>query len=144
VSNFAKPGYRSRHNGLYWTGEYYWGLGAGAHTYLPHAGRPVRRANLANPERYIAALNTGEPPVEFTEKLSPSMMQREKIMLALRTVDGLAPMEFGELEDKMIRTLTPHARHGRYSWDGRRFRPTPAGLLLADGVATELWELFAE
>jgi hypothetical protein len=40
--------------------------------------------------------------------------------------------------------MTPHTRHGRFAWDGRRFRPTPAGMLVADGVAKEIWELFEE
>ncbi len=38
ISNFAKPGYESRHNMLYWQGASYWGLGLGAHSYFPKAG----------------------------------------------------------------------------------------------------------
>jgi oxygen-independent coproporphyrinogen-3 oxidase len=142
VSNYARPGRRSQHNSRYWQGAYYWGLGAGAHSYLRQAGRPVRRANLAHPERYMRAVAAADPAgaIDFVERLTPSTVAREKIMLELRTAEGLAPADFGDLAEDLLIALSRHAREGRYVWDGRRYRPTPAGLLVADGVAVELWD----
>ncbi|NLH49009.1 MAG: radical SAM family heme chaperone HemW [Myxococcales bacterium] len=144
VSSYARPGFRSRHNSLYWTGEYYLGLGAGAHSYLEIEGRPVRRANVTNADRYMDLMARDQEPLDFTETLTPAIMARERIMLALRTKEGLAPADFGSLEDRLILSLTPHARDGLIAWDGRRFRPTPAGMLIADGVAERLWDLIAD
>jgi oxygen-independent coproporphyrinogen-3 oxidase len=144
VSNYARPGYRSRHNSLYWSGELYWGLGAGAHSYLQRAGRLFRRGNVADPNRYVQAIEQGREPADFTEWLTPSMIAREKIMLALRTGDGLAPADFGDLAERIFGALSKHTRDGRFTWDGHRFRPTPTGFLLADAIAAELWEAYED
>jgi oxygen-independent coproporphyrinogen-3 oxidase len=144
VSSYTRPGFRSRHNSLYWSGEYYLGLGAGAHSYLEIDGRPTRRANVTDADHYMEMTANGQEPLGFTESLTPAIQARERIMLALRTKEGLAPSDFGSLEDRLILSLTPHARDGLIAWDGRRFRPTPAGMLIADGVAARLWDLIAD
>lgn len=45
ISNFARPGFESRHNLSYWTNQAYWGLGLSAHSYLPNSGNGVRYWN---------------------------------------------------------------------------------------------------
>src|SRR4030095_4105164 len=84
VSNFAKPGFRSRHNSSYWKGEKYLGLGPSAHSY----NGVERRWNLANNNTYIKSIGEGQPARE-TEKLTPSQQLNEYIMISLRTVEGM-------------------------------------------------------
>ena len=57
VSNFAKPGFRSRHNSSYWKGEKYLGLGPSAHSY----NGAERRWNIANNNLYIKGINENNP-----------------------------------------------------------------------------------
>lgn len=141
VSNFARPGRRSRHNSAYWTGAAYAGFGAGAHSLILGGARPVRRANVADPPAYVDALARGVEPIAFVESLTVETAARERIMLALRTSEGLAPSDFPAASEKLLERLSILAREGKYTWDGARFRPTPAGFLVADGVAAELWDL---
>lgn len=49
VSNFSKPGFESQHNLLYWTDHAYWGLGIGAHSYIPGSGQPHWGVRFWNP-----------------------------------------------------------------------------------------------
>jgi len=84
ISNFAKPGHRSRHNTSYWTQEPYLGIGPSAHSY----NRRSRRFNIANNSLYIKALGEGRLPFE-EEILSASNLINEFIMTHLRTGDGL-------------------------------------------------------
>ncbi len=140
VSNFAKPGYRSQHNSRYWTGESYHGFGAGAHSLLFAGGNWIRRANISDPGSYIAA-GPGKRLIDFEEKLTPGMITREKFMLQLRLVEGIAPADFPDIADQIVVRLSPYTRAGLFAWDGSRFRPTPAGMLMADGIAADLWDL---
>jgi putative oxygen-independent coproporphyrinogen III oxidase len=144
VSSFAQPGFRSRHNSHYWTGEPYLGFGAGAHSLLERASLWTRCANLDDPAAYVAAIAARRRPIDFEEALTPDMAARERIMLHLRTSDGLALADFPDQAEGLGQRLGPLVRDGLYTWDGARFRPTPAGLLVADGVAELLWELFEE
>ena len=93
ISNFALPGYHSRHNSSYWQGAPYLGIGAGAHSY---DGLHSRRANLPDVKAYIAA--TGDVP-HTTEELGDEELYNEFVMTRLRTCDGIP---LGE--------LTPEAR----------------------------------
>jgi oxygen-independent coproporphyrinogen-3 oxidase len=83
VSNFARPGYESRHNRTYWRGGEYLGLGPGAHSYI--GGE--RFHNEPSIERYVSRMDSAlrrPEPREDEERLI------ERRMLALRTSDGLA------------------------------------------------------
>lgn len=84
VSNFALPGYRSRHNSSYWNDTPYIGLGAGAHSY---DGR-TRRSNPADLDLYIRGIRNHSlrPDIEV---LTPDNRYNEHIMLSLRTSEGL-------------------------------------------------------
>ena len=83
ISNFALPGFHSRHNSSYWQSTPYLGLGAGAHSYDGHRSR---RANLPDIKAYIAA--KGDVPHE-TETLSDETLYNEFIMTRLRTSGGI-------------------------------------------------------
>jgi len=140
VSNFARPGRRARHNAAYWSGAPYLGLGAGAHSFGEREGQPSRWANASDADEYVRRLERGASPVDFTETVTPEMARREKLMLKLRTSEGADLREFGEAAPILAAALSRFVEQGWYTRDGTRFRPTPAGMLVADGVATALWK----
>jgi len=86
ISNFARPGFRCRHNETYWRNEDYLGLGAGAHSYLDG----VRWWNVRDPELYTQCISAGFIPVAGAERLCRQEQMSETLMLALRTSDGAA------------------------------------------------------
>ncbi len=140
VSNYARPGREARHNAAYWAGVPYLGLGAGAHSYGLRDGRPARWANAGDPDDYVRRMEAGTSPVDFAEEVTPAMARRERLMLALRTAAGIDVSQFGAAAPALADALSRHAAEGRFTRDGSRFRPTPAGLLVADGIAAELWD----
>jgi oxygen-independent coproporphyrinogen-3 oxidase len=85
ISNYAKPGLRSKHNSSYWQGKAYHGFGAGAHAFN---GKNKRRWNIANNALYIQQLKTGILPFE-EETLSETQQLNEYVMTALRTAEGI-------------------------------------------------------
>lgn len=95
ISNFCKPGYHSRHNSSYWDGTPYLGVGAGAHSY----NVTTRQWNPNNLDTYMTAVETGNPQYEL-EHLSATDQYNERIMLSLRTAQGLN-----------LSLLTPQDRH---------------------------------
>lgn len=89
VSNYAIPGYESRHNSHYWTHEAYLGIGAGAHSF---DGCHTRSFNGDDLEAYLKACNTSAQSLQEwreTEELSPDDLYNETVMLGLRTVKGV-------------------------------------------------------
>ena len=87
ISNFAKPGYRSRHNSSYWQDIPYIGLGAAAHSYTVLEGSPSERAavrswNVADIQQYIKAIERGELPSE--KEVSPANLRRTEPHYPLR------------------------------------------------------------
>jgi oxygen-independent coproporphyrinogen-3 oxidase len=88
ISNFAQPGFEARHNSAYWRHVPYVGLGPGAHSFLPsHSGR---QWNLPDLHAYMAASRSGDfSQVQEGEALEPDQLTLERIMLGLRTSEGL-------------------------------------------------------
>jgi len=84
ISNFAKPGYRSKHNNSYWQGKKYIGIGPSAHSYDGES----RRWNVANNTLYIQSIKNNIIPFE-EEKLTNGERLNEYIMTSLRTIEGL-------------------------------------------------------
>jgi oxygen-independent coproporphyrinogen-3 oxidase len=83
ISNFARPGQEARHNLGYWRGQPYLGLGCAAYGFLRRGTGGVRYRNDPRPERYI----DGSP--SSAELLDAPTLMRERIMLGLRTAEGL-------------------------------------------------------
>ena len=141
VSNFARPGFRSRHNAAYWSGAPYLGFGAGAHSFAPDGqGRTFRRWNEPDPGRYVRLLARGRSPTASREEITPEMARRERLMLAVRTDEGVTPREFGAAAEPLSDKLVGMAARGWLRRDGDRYRPTPEGFLRADAIALTLWE----
>jgi oxygen-independent coproporphyrinogen III oxidase len=98
VSNWARPGFESRHNRAYWSCRPVYGAGAGAHSYGTDGERAWRWWNVARPREYIAA---GPTPRLDGEELDSRKAAAEALMLGLRTAGGMAaPGGFdGELDE---------------------------------------------
>ncbi len=85
VSNYARPGFQSRHNRIYWRNEEYFGFGAGAASYLGGA----RTMNERRPSRYIETVTTGGNLFVSEERLSPREAMGETMMMGLRMTEGV-------------------------------------------------------
>ena len=134
ISNFARPGYRSRHNSSYWHDVPYIGLGAAAHSYDGQG----RQWNIADILQYIEAIEQGCIPCE-REELDEDTHYNDRITVALRTSDGLD-----------LTTLTDHHRQyclkeaqqfladGLLTMNGQRLALTRKGLFVSDMVMSAL------
>ena len=87
VSNWAHPGFESRHNQAYWRCRPVYGAGAGAHSYATDGSSAWRWWNVARPREYIAAAPS---PKADGEELDARKAAAESLMLGLRTADGAA------------------------------------------------------
>jgi oxygen-independent coproporphyrinogen-3 oxidase len=92
ISNFARTGFESAHNRLYWAGESYLGLGAGAYGFVRGEASGVRYGNERDPARWLAALREGRAPTAEEDRLGARELAEEAVLLGLRTRDGI-PVE---------------------------------------------------
>ncbi len=128
ISNFARPGFEAKHNTHYWQYGEYIGLGSSAASFI----EGVRKQNVPNLEEYIRRIKSGQSPVDFQEKLEGQALEGEKLLLALRQLDGVAPTEkqlsFFESEIKN------HIEQGLLERVGKKVKLTEEGLFLANEV----------
>jgi oxygen-independent coproporphyrinogen-3 oxidase len=139
ISNFAKPGFRSKHNSSYWQGKHYIGLGPSAHSFNGNS----RQWNVANNALYIQSLLKDEVPYEL-ETLTTDQQLNEYIMTSLRTMEGLSlhkvKEDFGaEICNYIIKTAQPHILEKHLEVEQDFLRTTTGGKLLADGIAADLF-----
>lgn len=95
ISNWAQPGHECRHNQLYWHQGNYLGFGSGAHSHRD--GR--RWWNLRTPERYIEAVGTQSSPIAGVETLRDEEKEFERLLLLLRTPNGVEEDALEEIEE---------------------------------------------
>lgn len=134
ISNWAQPGHHSRHNTSYWRGVPYLGIGPSAHSFDGTA----RRWNVANNNRYIAAVNAGDIYWE-EERPTPAQRTNERIMTGLRTAEGIDLAALHGLTSTTERTVERYAASGHVLRDGTRVVLTRSGKLLADRIAADLF-----
>lgn len=139
ISNFAKPGLRSKHNSSYWSGETYYGFGPAAHSF----DGKNRRWNIANNALYIQSLEKGIIPFE-EEALTETQQLNEYIMTSLRTMEGLNLDHIRKLfgEDKSNKILAASRKFestGKLKIENARIVLTKEGKLFADGIAADLF-----
>jgi oxygen-independent coproporphyrinogen III oxidase len=141
ISNFAKPGFYSRHNSSYWNQEHYLGVGPSAHSFNGIS----RQFNISNNHLYIKSLQSGIIPFEV-EVLSPEDKINEYLLTTLRTSKGAdlesiqkhygvnllqdAGQYISTLLEKKLATL-----------EMATLRLTKKGKLLADKIASDLFVL---
>lgn len=141
ISNFAKPGFRSRHNSSYWQGKKYLGLGPSAHSFNGSS----RQWNIANNALYIQGLKNERLEIE-TEELTPVQRLNEYIMISLRTMEGIdlqhLEKEFGSKEAERVNKLAAkYINTGKLTKSPTALQLTPEGKLFADGIASDLFSL---
>jgi oxygen-independent coproporphyrinogen-3 oxidase len=128
VSNWGKPGYRCRHNLGYWEARPYLGLGAGAHSY--RSGR--RWWNVRPPQQYLEMLGAGRRPVGGEERLSQQERRMERVLLGLRTADGVP----GDWLNPS--RAADFVSEGLAEWRDGRLLLTDGGMLVANEVILAL------
>ena len=90
VSNFARPGHRSRHNQIYWTGRPFFGIGPGAASYVGGERRMNHRSTTTFLDRTLA----GELAVMETEWPDDESRARERLVFGLRRIEGIERQRF--------------------------------------------------
>jgi oxygen-independent coproporphyrinogen-3 oxidase len=138
LSNFARPGFRCRHNEVYWAGDPFFGFGPGAARYA--AGR--RELNHRSVTTWINRVLAGQSPIAESEELSPEGRARELIMLNLRRCEGIALAEFRlqtgfDFHRLAGDALPRHLRQGLLEEHEGHVRLTREGRFLADTVFAE-------
>src|ERR1700733_9211791 len=138
LSNFARPGFRCRHNEVYWAGRPFFGFGPGAARYA--LGR--RELNHRSVTTWINRVLAGHSPIAESEELSPEERARELVMLNLRRCAGLPLAEFRDQNGFDFRelagdTLPRHLRPGPLEEQDGHVRLTREGRFLAETVFSE-------
>ncbi|MGI9515761.1 MAG: radical SAM family heme chaperone HemW [Pirellulaceae bacterium] len=140
VSSFARPGFRSRHNQIYWTGRSYWAFGPGACGLVD--GR--RFTNHRSTTRYLKAVLSGQPAFEEEQHLSAREMAQERIVFGLRMTEGIDLNAFREetrlAENEVVPSslLNELQDQGLIEFSPQRLKLTSRGLLFGDLVCSRI------
>jgi oxygen-independent coproporphyrinogen III oxidase len=128
VSNFARPGRRSRHNSSYWSGVPYLGVGPAAHGF----DGATRRWNESAYPAWLSRVLAGEDPMAGSERLTDDDRAAEAVYLGLRTTDGL------DVDGGDLTVVQPWLDAGWGERTGARLRLSAAGWLRLDALAAAL------
>ena len=139
ISNFALPGFESRHNNNYWKGGKYLGIGPSAHSY----NGATRQNNVSNNHLYVRAIKMKKIPAE-TEVLQKGEQINEYILTTLRTDDGcdlhFLKSHLGyDVLSLHKRYLQELENHNLIAVVGQHLKLTDAGKLLADKISSDLF-----
>ena len=137
ISNYARPGFRSRHNQIYWRAAEYLACGPGACGFVGD----VRYANIKAVARYCATLETGALPIETAERLTTRQRLGERLILGLRLVDGVPRAWLDERaagEPALARHVAAWREASVLVDRADRVVLTEAGFLLSDSIFVEL------
>jgi len=135
ISNWALPGFRSRHNLKYWQRQPYLGFGAGAHSF----NGQERWAKEHDPAAYTAAIEKGEWPIEQRQRVSPAQALEEELFLGLRQLDGIDVAAIEAHYGHNLRArLAPLLDQGLVELHGSTLRLAPARLAVSNEVFVSL------
>lgn len=140
ISNFAKPGFRSKHNSSYWQGQAYLGLGPAAHSFDGHL---TRQWNISNNPLYISSLQQGIIPFE-SETLTSVQRINEYLMTSLRTMEGISlnflEKNWGEERKlEVLKAAQVFIDRKDILLKDHHLILTQQGKFLADGIAADLF-----
>jgi len=135
ISNWAKPGFSSRHNMKYWRREPYLGFGAGAHSF----SGAERWANVHDPACYVQAIEAGSVCIEQREAVTPESALEEELFLGLRQLQGI---DLRRIESQygvdLAKRFEPLAAVGLVERIGSLVRLAPARLSVSNEVFVAL------
>ena len=138
ISNFALPGFESRHNLGYWQDVPYLGLGVAAHSYW----EGERRENIRDISEYIEAIEQGWPVSRQEEQRTREIAMEEFCFLALRTAKGIEKAAFRDrfqcsLESVYADVIQRMKQQRLLEEDGRTLRLTKLGMKYGNVVFAE-------
>ncbi|HQE74385.1 MAG TPA: radical SAM family heme chaperone HemW [Myxococcota bacterium] len=133
VSNFAKAGFRAKHNSRYWDGSPYLGLGPAAHSYDGNA----RWWNADDLEVWLKEIQAPNP--ERLELINDDQKRLERLALGLRTSDGV-PRTLVTNNEQKNRLIEQMISNGFLKTKQDVLVPTTKGMLVADAMAKALWD----
>lgn len=141
ISNFARPGFRSRHNSAYWRQVSYVGIGPAAHSF---DGRS-RQWNVSSIEKYIGSLARNLVPAE-REVLSPEEQYNDFVMVSLRTAEGidlkrLEQLFGGGLRAYCEKNMRTFLHEDLLERADDRVRLTTEGILVSNRIMAELMKV---
>ncbi len=139
ISNYAQPGFESKHNSSYWKGKHYLGLGPSAHSF----NSTTRSWNIANNTAYIQSIESNILPLEI-EELTATQQLNEYIMIALRTSAGI---DLNVVEERFGIEILKQLQNKISIWQQSNHiiikegfvQLTNLGKLYADGIAADLF-----
>jgi oxygen-independent coproporphyrinogen-3 oxidase len=135
ISNWAKPGYESRHNTAYWERTPYLGLGVAAHSFLD--GKRI--ANTSGLDEYLPCLSAGNLPPQSIEAIDDKAALSEALFLGLRLDKGVSAgdirRQFGiDLYSRFGNEVAELLELGLLEREGDTIRLTPRGRLMGNEV----------
>jgi len=138
VSNFARPGFRSRHNQLYWDHSPYLGLGPSAHSFF----ESLRWERVRDVNEFIRRTQLGQPTISEEEELTLEKLMAEALFLALRTREGLNVILFRErfgadVEDVFGEAIEKYTDLKMLEREGPFLRLTREGFMVANSICAE-------
>jgi oxygen-independent coproporphyrinogen III oxidase len=141
ISNFALPGFRSRHNTAYWNQEPYLGVGPSAHSY----NLTSRQWNVSSIKNYVEAFKSCAAYYEMEELTSHDKFN-DYVMVSLRTSDGIdlnkINTEFGsEMMQFCINNLQSFIDSGKAIREGEKLRLTSDGIMISNLILIELMKV---
>jgi oxygen-independent coproporphyrinogen-3 oxidase len=139
VSNFARPGRRSRHNEVYWAAMEYFAVGPGAARYV--AG--VRETNHRSTTTYLKRVLARQCPLAEREQLGDEARARERLVLGLRRIEGVDRAQFAAAAGFTLDELAGAAIDRLVAFEllsdnGNRVKLTRRGLFVSDAIWPEL------
>lgn len=142
VSNYAKPGFHSRHNASYWTGGEYLALGVGATGFVARGGQAFRYSNHRSAERYLAEAEAGRVPEASREPLSDVERFEERVAMGLRLTSGVdldaVCADFGQDVAPRRAVVEQLVRGGLARVEAGRVRLTDEGFDVHSAIAARL------
>ena len=140
ISNFARPGFRSRHNSAYWNYTPYIGLGAAAHSFNGH----TRSWNVADIHQYIKGIERGERLFE-SETIEGDTRYNDLLTTALRTREGLDLNLLSDRQrDYCLRCARRFIDDGLLSMHLGHLALTRRGLFISDMIISSLMLVTSE
>ena len=140
ISNFAIPGYESRHNLKYWQLGDYMGFGPGAHS----CAGGVRYSYVRDLDRYVSAVVGDSMIIDEYEQIVPIQKATEYLMLGMRTTHGISEKEYHRIYrsdwEPIEETFELFERKGWAERDGERWHLTPAGFLISNVLINAVLE----